>query len=991
LSCYRSNNDNVLDKALEVVPVLRSNIAPDTVFGGFDIRCFGENANIDLLPVGGDYRYNYAIDWRKDNATGDTLQQAAYVKGDVLRDLVKGSYYYTITDTLGCFHDSTKVMIEPDLLQVVEGRVENPDCYGDGYFGSIYIDSIAGGAETYDYNYLWLDTGGGDIDIDNTTRNLIDIPKSDYRLTVTDANSCQVYYYAELLIANPFTATIVQSIKYGNYDVSCKDSSDAFIRVDGNGFDTPFDFTWYDKDKNVLNHEDTISNRPAGTYYYQVTDKKGCQTGIEDEDSIIRIEVLEPPPITFERDINDLYPGAWDISCFGESTGKLSISYTGGHTDYLDNTFNWTTTDGSGLGQSDSVQLDLIAGSYNVEVTDFWGCANDSTFTLEEPDQITYTPDMSLNNSAIHNISCFGESDGEINLLNLSGGGPKNNQGDGPEDYTYMWTPPAGVSLEDSTLQNQIGLAAGIYTVTVTDTLDCSVQSTHTLTEPELLVTLKDSSLHNEFEISCNDGSDGWISISPQGGERPYLYDWSDGVGAVSDTLVENLQRGEYSVILTDANGCIDSVQWTIEHPDTITLTQFPTDLIDCYGDTSTIHIIPGGGVGGYIYEWEGYADIDSALNGVEDGTYYVTVEDANGCIFADSFYLGQRNRIIPEIIIKSREQFHGADLSCFGASDASIEFRISGGDSTGYTRLWSSEDGPDLSAFNGMSILNDLPAATYTIQGVDAARCFYDSTFTLIPPSPVQIALLDTISPLCYGATDGIIRFEGRGGTQIDGSPKYNYSFERTDSLAVPEFLTLGEGIYELAVTDANLCSDTMDIRLTPPGLITVEFDTIPAECPDESNASLFITSITGAVSPYTINGGLSRDFLDQNPGEFIINIVDAHKCFYIDTVIIESVHSSCLDIPNAFTPNGDGANDVWRLDEDDNGSDMYLYPDAELTIINRWGEVIYFSNDVANEPWDGTYKGRALPVDSYYYMLDLKNGDPVITGNVTIVRDGN
>jgi gliding motility-associated-like protein len=137
-----------------------------------------------------------------------------------------------------------------------------------------------------------------------------------------------------------------------------------------------------------------------------------------------------------------------------------------------------------------------------------------------------------------------------------------------------------------------------------------------------------------------------------------------------------------------------------------------------------------------------------------------------------------------------------------------------------------------------------------------------------------------------------------------------------------------------------------------------------------------------------FTINGGVSWEFEGLGSGPFVINLIDAQNCIYVDTVIIGAIHQSCLDIPNAFTPNGDGANDVWRLDEDDNGSDMYLYPDAELTIINRWGEIIYFSSDVANEPWDGMYKGRDLPIDSYYYMLDLKNGDSVITGNVTIIR---
>lgn len=221
-----------------------------------------------------------------------------------------------------------------------------------------------------------------------------------------------------------------------------------------------------------------------------------------------------------------------------------------------------------------------------------------------------------------------------------------------------------------------------------------------------------------------------------------------------------------------------------------------------------------------------------------------------------------------------------------------------------------------------------------------------------------------------------------------MEGSPVYNYYFEGTDSLPSPEFRDLGEGIYKVAVTDANLCSDTVEIELISPETITLEFEVEHAECPDETNGSVIITYIDGGTLPYSINGAMATEFYDLPVGPFVIHVVDAHNCEYIDTAYIEPIHESCLDIPNAFTPNGDGANDVWRLDEDEDGSDMYLYPDAELTIINRWGERVYYSTDVVNEPWDGTYRGRDLPVDTYYYILDLKNGDPVVSGTVTIVR---
>jgi len=500
-----------------------------------------------------------------------------------------------------------------------------------------------------------------------------------------------------------------------------------------------------------------------------------------------------------------------------------------------------------------------------------------------------------------------------------------------------------------------------------------------TIYEPDSLLAIPANFSSNGVEISCYNGADGWVSLTPEGGTRPYSYDWSDETGGTADTIISELSAGIYTVTLSDPNGCTNYYEWTLEQPDTIRLNQDTTDLIECYGGTSTIHLSPSGGVGGYSYTWDGVAG-DSAHRGVEDGNYYVLVEDMNGCQVDDTLYLGQRSRIMPEIVIRS--DYHGEHISCYGVSDASIELVISGGDSTNYTREWSTGSEDD-----GKVILSGIPSGIYSVSGIDAAGCVYDTTFEVIDPQLLQLNYTSS-DPLCYGAADGFIQLSPQGGTPIDGSPVYNYSFEGNDSLLSAEFLNLTEGLYEAAVTDWNLCSDTVEIELIAPNAIYMEYDSVSAECPDESDGSLTITYIDGGTEPYMINGGVSRYFEGLGSGEFVINLVDAQNCIYVDTVIIGAIHQSCLVIPNAFTPNGDGANDVWRLDEDDDGSDMYLYPDAELTIINRWGEIIYFSSDVANEPWDGTYKGRDLAIDSYYYMLDLKNGDPVITGNVTIVR---
>lgn len=87
-------------------------------------------------------------------------------------------------------------------------------------------------------------------------------------------------------------------------------------------------------------------------------------------------------------------------------------------------------------------------------------------------------------------------------------------------------------------------------------------------------------------------------------------------------------------------------------------------------------------------------------------------------------------------------------------------------------------------------------------------------------------------------------------------------------------------------------------------------------------------------------------------------------------------------LEIPNAFSPNGDGINEVWNIIGKDH------YPDIEITVYNRWGQAVWKSARGYPLPWDGRSKGKAMPVDSYHYFINLHNGTRAIIGNVTVVR---
>jgi gliding motility-associated-like protein len=104
---------------------------------------------------------------------------------------------------------------------------------------------------------------------------------------------------------------------------------------------------------------------------------------------------------------------------------------------------------------------------------------------------------------------------------------------------------------------------------------------------------------------------------------------------------------------------------------------------------------------------------------------------------------------------------------------------------------------------------------------------------------------------------------------------------------------------------------------------------------------------------------------------------------CSVRDSVQVKPKHKSCLIIPKAFTPNGDLINDEWNIGNID------LYPDARITIYNRWGQSVWRSEQGYAHPWDGKSNGTRLPIDAYHYIIDLHNGSKPEDGSITIVDE--
>jgi hypothetical protein len=318
------------------------------------------------------------------------------------------------------------------------------------------------------------------------------------------------------------------------------------------------------------------------------------------------------------------------VSCHGSSDGTLSAVPTGGTEPYTYEWSNSATT--SGLEG-------LTAGAYTVTVTDADNSQVIESIELLEPNtlELTLTP---FEYAGGTNISSYGLSDGSISS-EVSGG---------TTPYQYAWS-------NNETADAIENLAAGTYTLTITDMNGCTVNDAKTLTQPTLLeITSLTSPKHNGYEISCNKGWDGQIDLEVSGGIPPYKYIWTNGIAVEDQT---DLPANRYGVIVYDANGASVSGRITLTEPSIVEPELdpyvFPNKYnVSCYECANgSVQADATGGISPYSYQWiysgaqqfpftgQGTSQVTNLMS----GNYTLIVTDANSCRYKDKLFLNQPSK----------------------------------------------------------------------------------------------------------------------------------------------------------------------------------------------------------------------------------------------------------------------------------------------------------------------------------------------------------
>jgi gliding motility-associated-like protein len=561
---------------------------------GYNISCLGySDGNVSIKTItGGSEGYSYKWTTFDGAISGpDTL--------DHIDNVTAGTYYLTTTDIMGCIKVDSVTLTEPDgmvlsdtTLSVSTDGNYNISCNG-GNDGSIDI-TITGGSGSYLYSW----TGPGSYTA--TTEDISGLRAGTYTCIITDINGC-------ILTPNPvFTLTepavlavtaIPSSSAEGSHNINCYGGTGAIdVTVTGGSVGT-YKYTWSTTDgSGIADGQADQNTLTAGTYYLVVSDTNNCSISTD-------TTLTQPQPLGVT-----LVPT--HITCVtpGFSNGSIALTVTGGVSPY---SYSWsngaTTEDISGLTE----------GWYVVTVTDMNGCTISDSTQINMPPDVLYDKVLSDYNG--YNASCHGSSDATININMTSGLAP----------FMFSWQGPSGYTSADRYIT---GLAAGDYTLLITDTNSCTATEVITVTQPERMSIDAElsSSIAGGYQINCAGDSTGTIELTPVNNVGNVRYLWSDGMTSASRS---ELPAGSYRVIMTDSNGCLADTIFTLTAPDSIkiipaVIQPWCPDIPD-----GQISLTVTGGVitTDYLYKWSDNST-SGTLTNVSSGIYSVTVTDLNQC-----------------------------------------------------------------------------------------------------------------------------------------------------------------------------------------------------------------------------------------------------------------------------------------------------------------------------------------------------------------------
>ena len=714
-------------------------------------------------------------------------------------------------------------------------------------------------------------------------------------------------------------------------NVRCSGQNTGSIALVITGGSGQFTYNWLPNVGNTA----TVTQLAAGTYAVTVVDMSNGQTATG------QYVVASAPPITVTPTITASTTG---------TNGSIALTVTGGTPGF---TYVWNT------GATTSSISNLAPGSFCVTITDQQNCTRTSCFTVP-------SAPLAFSSVTTDAETCVGLSNGRI-TINVAGGVA-------PYSLTAQ---PGNINLESTTGSFVISpLTPGTYSLIITDAANGTLTRNETVGAAAAITVVP--TVINDTEDS---GCVGSISLNISGGAPGYVVNWN--VPGLVGPQIIFLCEGNYVPTIRDANGC----EITGSPISVNTFGQSTEQRVDaiCAGDNNgSITVNGSGGQAPYQYAWRsssGGAVLSTSptLSNVAAGNYILTLTDAVGLSIVRTYTIGTQSNFMVAASVLS--DYNGFDVSCADASNGRLSAVVTTSPgTTGFTYRWERNG----NLVGQTAELNGIVAGTYRLIVTDALTCSQETEVELVAPNPISI--IGTVTGIsCVGTGDGEIIVQATGGVPL---PNYLFSWNGGQTGNIRRFLPVGS--YEVTVTDANGCQETASFAVTQPQPMEVEVETESAT--DNCNGTVRAI-VTGGTAPFTFNwmnipGAPNAELVtDLCPGDYFLTVRDSRGC--ITTVVSGSVldrRYPCLEERVVITPDGNGSNDnfiVFCIDE---------LVDNHLEVYNRWGQLV-FETDNYNNDWEGvTNNGDPLAPGPYYYILEYNGpaGERLqYRGSMTIIRD--
>jgi large repetitive protein len=734
---------------------------------------------------------------------------------------------------------------------------------------------------------------------------ITNLPIGNYSIILRSVNGCAYRLKSDNVFSLNLTINIAQPAPLSIGTITTTLSTCATggsIKIIGTTGGTVVQNYKYSLSSTLSNTTGIFTNIPSGDYTLTVTDDNGCLASTS-----VSVSRSTLPSITVNSTTDVLCNGSTNIFSDGSKTGAFTFTVSSGTTPYnvvIKDALNNVV---SSIGTNPYTASTLVAGTYNISVTDGASCVATQSVTITKP-----TP-LSITDIIVTDVLCKGDKTGKVEIIASGGTGsymydivattfkPSNIiSGLGAGNYTFevkdangciavlnktVGEPMAPLSILTSATQISCfggtgsvvlsasggtanytftgdattGLVAGrTYNYLVTDAKSCTASASVILNAaPSLLVLTA-----TPTQISCFGGT-GSVALNVSGGTANYTYTGDATTGLVAGRT--------YNYFVKDAKGCTATASVMLNAAPSLLVMTATATQPKCFGEKGSVVLSAKGGTGAYTYSGDATSMLAAGI------TYNYKVTDANGCIATASVAITQPSKALSLSLVSQ------TDIKCFGDLTGKIDVKPTGG-----TPPYSYEvDGTAFPSSPFTDLVAKLPH--YVIKVIDNNVCTATLNVTLTQPTaPLSILSNPSVDVLCKGNATGSITINATGGTATLTSP-YMYSIDNGVTFQPSNiFNNLLAKIYKVVVKDANSCvTAPKDVEVKEPNskLALALTNQINLDCIIRTGSATFLASGGTGSYAYTLGSitqkaAAETTFTNLAAGNYIVSVTDANNC---------------------------------------------------------------------------------------------------------------